>query len=92
MPTNDQQPTNGFDIQNLPGLLMRLLTASATIETLNKLKTVRDDVKIVRQHLSQAAVEIGAMDAPAARSAGIITLLGAIIDKWSRVAEGHKND
>ena len=89
MPTDDfpgPPPSVGFDAQNIPGLLLRLLTASATVETLGKLRVFKDDVKTVRTHLAAAAVEIGALDEQAAKEAGIITLLGAIIDPWSKLA------
>lgn len=77
---------SGFDAQNIPSLLLKLLTASATVETLGKLRTFRSDVGVVRKHLADAAVEVGALDAPAANGAGIVTLLGAIIDHWKDLA------
>lgn len=77
-----------FEAASIPALLIRLLATSASAEVLQRLRTFRQDTKVVRQKLAEAVVEIGAATEEQASGAGIITLLGAILDHWQALAQG----
>lgn len=71
-----------LDLENLPQLLGRLMMSGATLETLQRVRTLSQDARILRQHMTAAVVEMGIRTQEEAESLGIVAMLGLIFDRW----------